>query len=101
MFQQAKLASMGEMLNNIAHQWRQPLGSISMIVQSFQTKMELGKLTPEFVDTKVKDALLLANNMSNTLDDFKNFFSPNKVKSKFSLKDCLEHSFELSSYNFV
>ncbi len=98
MFQQAKLASMGEMLNNIAHQWRQPLGSISMIVQSFQTKMELGKLTPEFVDTKVKDALLLANNMSNTLDDFKNFFSPNKVKSKFSLKDCLEHSFELSKY---
>jgi two-component system, NtrC family, C4-dicarboxylate transport sensor histidine kinase DctB len=55
MFQQAKLASMGEMLQNIAHQWRQPLGSLSMIIQSFQTKMELGKLTPEFVDTKVKD----------------------------------------------
>ncbi len=98
MFQQAKLASMGEMLNNIAHQWRQPLGSISMIIQSFQTKMELGKLTSEFVDTKVKDALLLAENMSTTLDDFKNFFSPNKVKSKFSLKDCIEHSFELSKY---
>jgi len=98
MFQQAKLASMGEMLNNIAHQWRQPLGSISMIIQSFQTKLQLGKLTPEFVDMKVKDALLLAENMSATLDDFKNFFSPNKTKSKFSLKDCIEHSFELSKY---
>ena len=50
MFQQARFASLGEMLNNIAHQWRQPLGSITMIIQSFQTKMSLGKLTPEFID---------------------------------------------------
>ena len=98
MFQQARLASLGEMLNNIAHQWRQPLGSITMIIQSFQTKLLLGKLTPEFVDDKVKDALFLANNMSNTLDDFKNFFSPNKIKSKFSIKNCIEHSIELSKY---
>jgi two-component system, NtrC family, C4-dicarboxylate transport sensor histidine kinase DctB len=98
MFQQARLASLGEMLNNIAHQWRQPLGSITMIIQSFQTKLLLGKLTPEFVDEKVKDALFLASNMSNTLDDFKNFFSPNKIKSKFSIKNCIEHSIELSKY---
>ncbi len=52
MFQQAKLASLGEMLGNIAHQWRQPLGSLMMIIQSFQTKMELGKLSSEFVEKK-------------------------------------------------
>ena len=98
MFQQARFASLGEMLNNIAHQWRQPLGSITMIIQSFQTKISLGKLTSEFVDEKVHDALLLASNMSNTLDDFKNFFSPNKIKSKFSIKNCIEHSIELSKY---
>lgn len=98
MFQQARFASLGEMLNNIAHQWRQPLSSITMIVQSFQTKMSLGKLTSSFVDAKVKDALLLASNMSNTLDDFKNFFSPNKIKSLFSIKSCIEHSIELSKY---
>ncbi|MGA1941277.1 sensor histidine kinase [Arcobacter sp. YIC-310] len=99
MFQQARLASLGEMLNNIAHQWRQPLGSITMIVQSFQTKMLHGKLTDKFVDEKVQDALLLANNMSQTLDDFKNFFSPNKQKSTFEIKDCLDHSIELSKYS--
>ncbi len=98
MFQQARLASLGEMLNNIAHQWRQPLGSISMIVQSFQTKMQLGKLTNEFVDEKVNDALLLASNMSNTLDDFKNFFSPDKAKITFDIENCIEHSIELSKY---
>ena len=98
MFQQARLASLGEMLNNIAHQWRQPLGSITMIIQSFQTKMQLGKLNQTFVDEKVQDALLLASNMSNTLDDFKNFFSPNKIKSNFFIKDCIEQSLDLSKY---
>lgn len=98
MFQQARLASLGEMLNNIAHQWRQPLGSITMIVQSFQTKMLLGKLTDEFINEKVNDALFLAENMSNTLDDFKNFFSPDKTKKIFNIKECIEHSFELSKY---
>ncbi|RBQ30373.1 histidine kinase [Arcobacter sp. FW59] len=98
MFQQARFASLGEMLNNIAHQWRQPLGSISMIIQSFQTKMSLNKLSAQFIDEKTKDALLLAQNMSNTLDDFKNFFSPTKEEKEFYIKDCLEHSIELSKY---
>jgi len=98
MFQQSKLASMGEMLQNIAHQWRQPLGSLTMIIQSFQTKMMHGKLTDEFVDRKVNDSLLLADNMSSTLDDFRNFFNPDKVKNEFSLQDCLDHSLELSKY---
>jgi len=98
MFQQARFASLGEMLNNIAHQWRQPLGSISMIVQSFQTKSMLGKLTQSYINDKTEDALLLANNMSNTLDDFKNYFLPDKKKEDFFVKHCLEHSFELSKY---
>jgi len=98
MFQQSRLASMGEMISNIAHQWRQPLGSLIMIIQGFQTKMELGKLTPEFMQEKVNDALLLGNNMSNTLEDFQDFFKPNKEQERFSLKNCIEHSFNLSKY---
>jgi len=98
MFQQARFASLGEMLNNIAHQWRQPLGSISMIVQSFQTKNSLGKLTDTYINEKTEDALLLAHNMSNTLDDFKNFFLPDKTKEDFFITDCIKHSFELSKY---
>ena len=98
MFQQAKLASLGEMLGNIAHQWRQPLGSLMMIIQSFQTKMQLGKLSFEFVEQKTNDAVLLAESMSNTLNDFQNFFSPNKDKTLFNIKKCVEHSIELSKY---
>lgn len=98
MFQQSKLASLGEMLGNIAHQWRQPLGSLIMIIQSFQTKMELGKLSFEFVEQKTKDAVVLAENMSNTLDDFQNFFSPNKARTLFFVKDCVTHAIDLSKY---
>ena len=98
MFQQSRLASLGEMIANIAHQWRQPLGSLMMIVQGIGTKMELGKLTPEIVEEKVEDAMLLGNSMSNTLEDFQNFFKPNRDKEEFSLQDCIEHSFELSKY---
>ncbi len=98
MFQQARLASLGEMIANIAHQWRQPLGSLMMIVQGIQTKMELGKLNAEVLDNKVNDAILLGENMSKTLEDFQSFFKPNRDKEEFSLKDCIKHSFELSKY---
>jgi len=69
-----------------------------MIVQSFQTKNSLGKLTDKYIEEKTEDALLLANNMSNTLDDFKNFFLPDKRKEDFFIIDCIKHSFELSKY---
>ena len=98
MFQQARLASLGEMIANIAHQWRQPLGSLMMIIQGIQSKMQLNKLSKGFVNKKVEDGILLAKNMSETLDDFQNFFKPNKDKSVFNLKQCLEDSFELSKY---
>jgi len=98
MFQQAKLASLGEMIANIAHQWRQPLSSIMMIVQAFQVKMSLGKLSETYVNEKVKDAILLAENMSNTLEDFQNYFNPNKDKILFDVSECLQHALVLSKY---
>lgn len=98
LFQQSKLASLGEMLQNIAHQWRQPLGAIMMIIQSFELKYKNGKLTEEFISQKVADAQTLATNMSETLDDFRTFFNPNKSKKEFSLKDVINKSVNLSKY---
>jgi len=95
MFQQNKLASMGEMLQNIAHQWRQPLGAISLILQSIKIKNEMNKLTPEFIDKKIDEALILADNMSKTIDDFKNFSRPDKIKKTLSIKECIYNSKKL------
>ena len=98
MFQQARLASLGEMLQNIAHQWRQPLGSLMMIIQSFESKFLAKKLTEEFVTSRVADAQMLSQNMSDTLEDFRTFFNPNKSKKEFSLKEVIQKSIDLSKY---
>ncbi|GAB6045699.1 hypothetical protein JCM11957_12970 [Caminibacter profundus] len=100
MFQQSKLAAMGEMLQNIAHQWRQPLGSLSLILQSIQIKNEMGKLTSEYINKKTKEGLEIAENMSKTIDDFKNFFRPDKVKKDFHIKNCIKKSISLLSHLF-
>ena len=98
MFAQAKLASLGEMLQNIAHQWRQPLAALMMIVQSFQSKFLAGKLDEEFIDSRVEDARILAENMSETLEDFRTFFDPNKSHRKFNIKNVINKSIDLTKY---
>lgn len=98
MFQQARLASLGEMLQNIAHQWRQPLGSLMMIIQSFESKFMAGKLDSPFISSRVADAQLLSQNMSDTLEDFRTFFNPNKSKKAFRIKEVIQKAIDLSKY---
>jgi signal transduction histidine kinase len=96
MFRQSRLAAMGEMIGNIAHQWRQPLNAISLIIQSFQTKRMLGvELSDEFINSQVEEGALLANNMSKTIDDFRNFFNPNKKTVNFSLEKNIQKTIEI------
>jgi signal transduction histidine kinase len=83
--QQSKLASMGEMIGNIAHQWRQPLTAAKATIQAIEFKSRLGKLDNEFLSKKSKEASELIDYMSNTIDDFRNFFLPSKQKVEFSL----------------
>jgi len=98
MFQQARLASLGEMLQNIAHQWRQPLSALTMIIQSFQAKFLAGKLDETFIESRVEDAGVLAGSMSDTLEDFRTFFDPNKSLKHFNIKQAIEKSIDLTKY---
>jgi signal transduction histidine kinase len=101
MFRQSRLAAMGEMIGNIAHQWRQPLNALSLIIQSFQTKRMLGvALEDDFIDAQVKEGAMLAENMSKTIDDFRNFFNPNKKRELFSIKENIDKSAEILSNYF-
>ncbi len=95
MFQQARLASMGEMIGNIAHQWRQPLNALTILIQSFATKQMMGTLTKEFVEKQVEEGVKIANNMSKTLEDFRNFYKPNRNKEVFSIKKAVEDAYSL------
>lgn len=96
MFRQSRLASMGEMIGNIAHQWRQPLNAMVLIIQSFQMKRMAGlELSDAFIDQQAKEGIALASLMSRTIDDFRNFFKPNRSAEEFSLKKSVLYSMQL------
>lgn len=95
MYQQARLASMGEMIQNIAHQWRQPLNSLIILFQSFKLKYEQQKLTDDFVARETEFALQVAKNMSETIENFRNFFRPNLARERFSVAKSIQDSIRL------
>ena len=83
LIQQSRLASMGEMIGNIAHQWRQPLNALSINIQNTQMMYESGDIDKEYMDNNTEKALFLIDKMSSTIDDFRNFFKPDKDKEQF------------------
>ena len=89
LIQQSKLAMMGEMIGNIAHQWRQPLMQLSAIVMFLDAYNEKGKLTKDKFDKKIKDSVSIIDYMSKTIEDFRNYFKPEKEKEFFLIKDSI------------
>ncbi|MBF0486562.1 MAG: PAS domain S-box protein [Nitrospirae bacterium] len=93
LIQQSKMASMGEMIGSIAHQWRQPLNAISLNIQDIKDAYEYGELNKEYIDNMVEISNEQVSFMAKTIDDFRNFFRPSKEKTVFnvvtSLKDIL------------
>ena len=97
--QQSKSAAMGEMISMIAHQWRQPLQAVSLLAQKIPiTKMLDEELTDEFIDATVTDIMSQLNYMSNTIDDFRNFFKPDKQKEDISVKTIIDQTIEFLAY---
>lgn len=97
---QNKLASMGEMIGNIAHQWRQPLTQLSGILIGLELFFEKGKLSKERLETKIQEAQEQIAYMSNTIDDFRNFFASGKEKTNFSIQNCVEKVLSLIHSSF-
>jgi len=88
LFQQSRMASMGEMIGNIAHQWRQPLMELSSISMELQAKVELlGKVSNEEILDVVEKSNKITQYMSETIDDFRNFFAKDKEKEIFKISD--------------
>ena len=100
MYQQARLASMGEMIGNIAHQWRQPLNILALVMQDLYISGQLGNLTDEKLETEYEKANNVLQYMSQTIDDFRNFFKHEGENANFSLKSTIESVYSLVSPNF-
>ena len=98
--QQAKMAAMGEMLGNIAHQWRQPLSVITTVATGMKLQKEFDSLDDETFDKSIDNITNSALYLSNTIEDFRNFFRTDKEETLFSVKDIFEKVFKLTDAQF-
>ncbi len=89
--QKSKFIALGEMISNIAHQWRQPLNELSAIMLNIKMRYKRNMLDEEYFAKKSEDIDRLLEFMSQTIDDFRNFFLPDKTKKLFSVKDACEN----------
>lgn len=94
-FHQSRLASLGQMLANIAHQWRQPLTQLNLTL--FNLKKESKRSNHEEVEQLHANSKLIIKNMSQTIDDFTEFFKPDKSKTQFSITKSVDESISLLS----
>ena len=95
MSQQAKMAAMGEMIGNIAHQWRQPLSSITTAASGIKLQKEYNLLTDEILLNSLDNISESAQYLSKTIDDFRDFYNTNKNLVDFSIKETIFKSLKL------
>ena len=95
--QQSRLAQMGEMISMIAHQWRQPLNTLAIINQTLVLKHRRGKIDDNIIEDFKKDSNNQIKQMSATIDDFRNFFKPDKELKKLCISDVLKTTLEVAS----
>ncbi|PHR72988.1 MAG: hypothetical protein COA66_04110 [Arcobacter sp.] len=100
-FHQSKMAAMGEMIENIAHQWRQPLSVISTSATGLILKTEIQTVNNEEIVNTMECINNHTQYLSQTIDDFRKFFSITKEKNTFCLKDTIKKVFKLLSSEFV
>lgn len=91
MLHQSRLARMGTMLSMIAHQWRQPLSEVAGILMELETASKFKKVDDKMIKESIEESNKLIQFMSYTIDDFRNFFKPDKQKVHFYIEDpCME-----------
>ncbi|RXJ58120.1 sensor histidine kinase [Candidatus Marinarcus aquaticus] len=97
---QSKLASMGEMIGNIAHQWRQPLTHLSYIIMNLKAAYETDNLDKKYLQKKTDEANHQIHFMSHTIDDFRNFFKVTKQKERFNVVATIHETINLLNESF-
>ena len=94
---QTKLAAMGEMVGSIAHQWRQPLNALNINIQNLEDDFEEGLIDKDFIDDFMQKNRKIIDFMSDTIDDFRNFFRIEKEKVEFSVIEVMKNIINIQS----
>jgi len=100
MVHQARLAAMGEMIGLIAHQWKQPLNALNLLLYNIEDFCEENQLNSDSLDSFFEKGRNLITKMSTTIDDFRNFFKPTKEKEKFCINKIIKDSFFIVDTSF-
>lgn len=101
LIEQSKLASMGEMIGNIVHQWKQPLSGIAMTANSLKVDCQMDSIDKETLENSADDILKQIRYLSNTMDEFKDFFKPSQNDiSSFNLKEYIVKCVDLVAFAF-
>ena len=95
LLEQSKLAQMGEMIGNIAHQWRQPLGEINAILMKLEGDYQNKQLNAQKLDTTLQQIENVTEYMSDTIENFSNYINKNKYHTEFSITDALNKALAL------
>ncbi|MBF0345477.1 MAG: response regulator [Nitrospirae bacterium] len=95
LIQQSKMASTGEMIGVIAHQWRQPLNNLTLIVQDIQAAYDSKELDGKYLEGSVTDSMKQIDFMSRTIDTFRDFLKPSKEKEHFLIKKAILETLSL------
>lgn len=90
LIQQSRLAAMGEMIGNIAHQWRQPINALNLVLVNIADAWQCNELTEEFLNKQIKKGERLVAAMSDTIDDFRNFFKPESSLEVFEISNSVQ-----------
>lgn len=100
LIQQSRMAAMGEMLGNISHQWRQPLNVLGLTIQHIKLSWEFGEFSKELLDANIAKAMDILLHLSQTIDDFRDFSSPDKKKSLFKVDQIIAKTISLMEESF-
>ena len=99
--QQAKMAAMGEMMDAVAHQWRQPLNALSMMGDVLLDDYKDGEVNELYIENIIEDSQIQIQHMVNTLNEFRNFFRPKQEKENFGVKRCIQSVMLLVNDEFL
>lgn len=97
---QDRRAAMGEMIGNIAHQWRQPLNVLGLNLQELPLAYGKAEFNKEYLNASINKSMQLIMHMSHTIDDFRNFFKVDKEKVTFSVNQVIKKTLSLIEENF-
>jgi signal transduction histidine kinase len=100
MISQGRQATMGEMIGNIAHQWRQPINALAMVLGNIEQAYKYNELTADYLADTVQHGNKLIQKMSSTINDFRNFFHPDKEMVTFSASVPINHAVSLIESSF-